>query len=99
MFVLMEIDDCFAAMHIHYFQHNDQNLRAKNNMVYRITGLYPFDVKLQDNIIIYNELIDTMRAIMNIFKSKKEKKEKMQLQKKKGSKMNEKKSVHDELGI
>ena len=45
MFVLMEIDDCFAAMHIHYFQHNDQNLRAKNNMVYRITGLYPFDVK------------------------------------------------------
>jgi len=26
---------------------------------------------LQDKIVIYNEIIDTMRAIMNIFKYKK----------------------------
>lgn len=30
--------------------------------------------KLQDHIVIYNEIIDTLRAIMNVFKFKKKKK-------------------------
>jgi hypothetical protein len=30
--------------------------------------------KLQDHIVIYNEIIDTLRAIMNVFKYKKKKK-------------------------
>lgn len=52
--------------------------------------------KLQDKIVIYNELIDTMRAIMNIFKSKKASK----LKKKKGAKSNDPKvPVHEQFNI
>jgi hypothetical protein len=51
--------------------------------------------KLQDHIVIYNEVIDTIRAIMNIFKYKKAKK----LKKRKGPQSIAKPKVHDEFGI
>ena len=55
MFVLMEIDDCFAAMLIHYFQHNDWNLRAKNahGVSQRLFPQKPF---LYIAFLIYNGL-------------------------------------------
>lgn len=61
--------------------------------------------KLQDEIVIYNELIDTMRAIMNIFKYKKSKmlrkKKKPKDAKEPESPGKEKppKNVHDEFKI
>ena len=52
--------------------------------------------KIQDKIVIYNELIDTMRAIMNIFKYKKANK----LKKKKGEKSSDPKvPVHEQFNM
>ena len=54
--------------------------------------------EMQDKIIIYNEIIDTMRAIMNIFKHKKRR---LRLKKKKGAPTvsPRKTNVHEEFGM